>query len=234
MRIALTHNLRLSDSEEEAEFDTHETVDALAGAIERLGHRVERIEVSGPASRTVARLEAYTPGPHLQHRRGTARAVPRGLLPGALRRAGLPLHRQRRLRARGHAGQAAHQAHRSASTACGRPDGSSSRTVDELERDLGAALPGHRQAQLRRVAPRASPRTRSRRRWPSWRRRWPTPLERYPAGILVEEYIAGRDLTVPLPGGRGERLRRRAGARWSTSSTRSSRGSAGTPSTTTS
>jgi D-alanine-D-alanine ligase len=61
MRIALTHNLRLSDSEEEAEFDTSETVDALASAIERLGHRVERIEVSGPASRTVARLEAYGP-----------------------------------------------------------------------------------------------------------------------------------------------------------------------------
>src|SRR6266542_3672425 len=61
MRIALTHNLRLADTEDEAEFDTRETVDALAGAIERLGHRVERIEVSGPASRTVARLEAYGP-----------------------------------------------------------------------------------------------------------------------------------------------------------------------------
>jgi len=61
MRIALTHNLRLSDSEEEAEFDTRETVDALAAALERLGHRVERIEVSGPASRTVARLEAFGP-----------------------------------------------------------------------------------------------------------------------------------------------------------------------------
>jgi D-alanine-D-alanine ligase len=61
MRIALTHNLRLTDSEEEAEFDTAETVSALAGAIERLGHRVERVEVSGPASRTVARLEAYVP-----------------------------------------------------------------------------------------------------------------------------------------------------------------------------
>src|SRR6266496_1073089 len=54
MRIALTHNLRLADTEDEAEFDTRETVDALAGALERL-------EVSGPASRTVARLEAYGP-----------------------------------------------------------------------------------------------------------------------------------------------------------------------------
>jgi D-alanine-D-alanine ligase len=61
VRIALTYNLRLSDSEEEAEFDTQETVNALAGAIERLGHRLERFEVSGPASRTVARLEAYSP-----------------------------------------------------------------------------------------------------------------------------------------------------------------------------
>ena len=61
MRIALTHNLRLSDAEEEAEFDTEETVNALASAIERLGHRVEKMEVSGPASRTVARLEAFSP-----------------------------------------------------------------------------------------------------------------------------------------------------------------------------
>jgi D-alanine-D-alanine ligase len=61
VRIALTYNLRLSDSEEEAEFDSQETVNALAAAIERLGHRLERFEVSGPASRTVARLEAYSP-----------------------------------------------------------------------------------------------------------------------------------------------------------------------------
>lgn len=61
MRIALTYNLRLSDSEEEAEFDSQETVNALAASIERLGHRLERFEVSGPASRTVSRLEAYSP-----------------------------------------------------------------------------------------------------------------------------------------------------------------------------
>lgn len=61
MRIALTHNLKLSDSEEEAEFDTEETVNSIAAAVERLGHRVERMEVSGPASRTVARLEAFSP-----------------------------------------------------------------------------------------------------------------------------------------------------------------------------
>ncbi len=61
MRIALTHNLRLSDTEEEAEFDTEETVSALAESLERLGHRVEKMEVSGPASPLVARLEAFSP-----------------------------------------------------------------------------------------------------------------------------------------------------------------------------
>ena len=84
MRIAFTHNLRLADTEEEAEFDTRETVDALAGAIERLGHRVERIEVSGPASRTVTRLEAF--GPDLifntaEGRRGAARPRSRSRSP---------------------------------------------------------------------------------------------------------------------------------------------------------
>jgi D-alanine--D-alanine ligase len=61
LRIAFSHNLQLSASEEEAEFDTPATVSALAAALERLGHRVEKIEVSGPPSRAVSWLEAYTP-----------------------------------------------------------------------------------------------------------------------------------------------------------------------------
>lgn len=61
MRIVLTHNLQLSQSEEEAEFDRPETIAALRSALERLGHVVQPVEVSGPASRTVARLEAWRP-----------------------------------------------------------------------------------------------------------------------------------------------------------------------------
>ncbi len=61
MRIALTHNLRLSDSPDEAEFDSPESVEALTRALEAAGHEVEPIEVSGPASRVVSRLEAYSP-----------------------------------------------------------------------------------------------------------------------------------------------------------------------------
>ena len=61
MRIALTHNLKISGAPEEAEFDSPETIDAIAGALERAGHEVERLEVSGPASRVIARLEALQP-----------------------------------------------------------------------------------------------------------------------------------------------------------------------------
>jgi D-alanine-D-alanine ligase len=61
MRIALTHNLKITGSPEEAEFDSPDTIDAIAGALERAGHEVERIEVSGPASRVIARLETLLP-----------------------------------------------------------------------------------------------------------------------------------------------------------------------------
>lgn len=61
MRIALTHNLRLRDTVDEAEFDRPETIDAIARALGAAGHDVDRIEVTGPASRIVARLEAYAP-----------------------------------------------------------------------------------------------------------------------------------------------------------------------------
>src|SRR5580700_6641221 len=61
MRIALTHNLRVADSEEEAEFDSPQTIAALERALARAGHRVENIDVTGPASLLVTRLEAFAP-----------------------------------------------------------------------------------------------------------------------------------------------------------------------------
>jgi len=61
MKIAFTHNLKLTDAEEEAEFDTAETVNAIAQALTASGHEVEKIEVSGPASHLAARIEAFAP-----------------------------------------------------------------------------------------------------------------------------------------------------------------------------
>ena len=60
MRIAFTHNLQLSHAEEEAEFDTPATVGWVTDGLRALGHDVEPLEVSGPPSRVVARLETAT------------------------------------------------------------------------------------------------------------------------------------------------------------------------------
>src|SRR4029077_7951132 len=88
--IAFTHNLRLTDSEEEAEFDSVETVDAIADALRAGGHEVEKIEVTGPASRLAARIESY--GPDLifntaEGRRGRARE---GFYPALFEELGFP------------------------------------------------------------------------------------------------------------------------------------------------
>src|SRR5262249_10953509 len=61
MKIASPHNLRLTTSEEEAEFDWVETVGGIGAALAAQGHEVEKIEVSGPASSLVSRLEASDP-----------------------------------------------------------------------------------------------------------------------------------------------------------------------------
>ncbi len=64
MKVAFTHNLRLTDvreTEKEAEFDSAETVSAIAAALEAAGHEVEKVEVSGPASNLLERLEAIDP-----------------------------------------------------------------------------------------------------------------------------------------------------------------------------
>ena len=122
MRIAFTHNLRLTDAEEEAEFDTAETVDAHRRGARAAGHEVEKIEVSGPASAPGARSRRSRPTSSSTPPRGGA-AAPRGVLPGAVRGAGHPVHRLGRLRAHGHARQVAHQAGARASTASTRPRG---------------------------------------------------------------------------------------------------------------
>ena len=61
MKVAFTYNLRRNDSEEEAEFDSAETVEAIAAAIETAGHEVEQIEVSSSAATLLEQLDAADP-----------------------------------------------------------------------------------------------------------------------------------------------------------------------------
>ncbi|HEX4620850.1 MAG TPA: D-alanine--D-alanine ligase, partial [Myxococcaceae bacterium] len=195
MRVALTYNLRLSDSEEEAEFDTEETVSALAAAIERIGHRLERFEVSGPASRTVSRLEAYTPDLIFNTAEGRRGRFREAFYPALFDELGFP-----------YTGSDAYAL---------------ALTLDKqlcklILRDHGIRTPGWQYVQnIAELKPEnlhfpviVKPNFEGSSKGISQesvaenvqelRLKTAAALQRYPAGVIVEEFIRGRDLTVPF------------------------------------
>src|ERR1700722_4572846 len=90
MRIALTYNVRLTDTEEDAEFDSPETIDTIARTLEKAGHQVERIEVTGPASRLVAHLEAFQPDLIFNAAEGRRGKMRRAFYPALFEEVGIP------------------------------------------------------------------------------------------------------------------------------------------------
>lgn len=61
MRIALTYNEKRTAHEDEAEFDTPATIEMLVARLQRLGHHVVPVEVSGSIPRMIQRLARATP-----------------------------------------------------------------------------------------------------------------------------------------------------------------------------
>ncbi|MGQ0507068.1 MAG: D-alanine--D-alanine ligase family protein [Myxococcaceae bacterium] len=195
MRIALTYNLRLSDAEEEAEFDTEETVSAIAAAIERLGHRLERFEVSGPASRTVSRLEAYNPDLIFNTAEGRRGRFREAFYPALFDQLGFP-----------YTGSDAYALAVTLDKQLSKlilrehdirtPGWQFVETLAELKAEnlrfpvmvkpnFEGSSKGITQSSVaENVA--------------ELKQKVAEALEKYPAGILVEEFIVGRDLTVPF------------------------------------
>ena len=206
VKIAFTHNLRLTDSEDEAEFDSVETVDAIANGLRAGGHEVEKIEVTGPASHLAARIESF--GPDLifntaEGRRGRTREA---FYPGLFEELGYP-----------YTGSDAYVL---------------TVTLDKWMTKLILGAQGIDTPRARLVVPddmqrgrdigmlglafrsSSSPTTRVRRRvsattpWPATRAPCSTccraSLRKYPAGVLVEEFVPGTDVTVPFVEGIGD------------------------------
>jgi len=90
MRIALTHNLRVTESEDEAEFDSPETIATIERAFERPGHRVEPFDVTGPASLLVTRLEAFAPDIVFNLAEGHRGKTRRAFYPALFEELGIP------------------------------------------------------------------------------------------------------------------------------------------------
>ena len=61
MKIAFTYNLMTAPTEEQAEFDSPTTVEAIRSSLVRLGHEVRCIDVSCPLSKLVHELNRFSP-----------------------------------------------------------------------------------------------------------------------------------------------------------------------------
>jgi D-alanine--D-alanine ligase len=90
MRVALTHNLRVTDSEDEAEFDRAGTISSVEQALARAGHHVEPFDVTGPASLLVTRLEAFAPDIAFNLAEGHRGRVRRAFYPALFAELGIP------------------------------------------------------------------------------------------------------------------------------------------------
>jgi D-alanine-D-alanine ligase len=197
LRIALTFNLRLSDTEEEAEFDTQDTVNSLAASIERIGHRLERFEVSGPASRTVSRLEAYNPDLIFNTAEGRRGRFREAFYPALFQELGFPY---------------------TGSDAYAMAVTLDKQVTKLILKERGVRTPGWQFIQngdeLRPAALRfpviVKPNFEGSSKGITQESIAEDPelarikvaqaLAKYPAGVLVEEFIVGRDLTVPFLG----------------------------------
>lgn len=195
MRIAFTHNVQVSGSEDEAEYDTPEAVAVISGALAALGHDVEAIDVSGPPSRLIARLEALSPDLIFNTAEGARGRFREAFFPALFERLELPFTgsdaytcaltldkqltklvlAQRGVQvARGALLQDARDLAglelRFPVIAKPNYEGSSM----GIGADAVAETPAELEERVKRLLP------------------------KYPAGVLVEEYVVGRDIVVPF------------------------------------
>jgi len=195
VRVAFTYNLKTSQSEEQAEFDTPETVAMLEGALRSLGHEVTLVEASGTVRELVGALEAARPELIFNTAEGGVGRGREAYYPALYERLGIPftgsdayvctvtldkhltklLVAQRGVRVPGWVFV------RCAADLA--PDGALRFPVIVKPNFEGsskgitaASVVEDRAALERRVA---------------------VELPRYPDGLLVEEYVVGRDVVVP-------------------------------------
>jgi len=90
MRIALTYNEKRSSSEAEAEFDSPETIHAIARMLASLGHVVTPVEVGTPVEALVAQLRRLAPDLVFNMAEGHAGTFREAFYPALFEHLGLP------------------------------------------------------------------------------------------------------------------------------------------------
>ena len=195
MLIAFTHNLQLSSSEEEAEFDRPETVTAICESLRSLGHEVEPVEVSGTASRVVARLEALNPDLIFNTAEGSRGRFREAFYPALFDRLGMPFTGSDAyvcaLTLDKHLTKMIVAAH-------GIPTPrdflvTDVRQMESISLDFPLFVKPNFEGSSMGITPESFVKTRE-----ELTARVIDLLNRYPAGVLVEEFINGKDITVPF------------------------------------
>lgn len=90
MRITIAYNLRTDDSEKTAELLSREDVDRLVGAMSSLGHTVTDVEVSGKPNDIVDRLLASEPDLIFNVAEGSIGSSREAFYPGLYEQLGIP------------------------------------------------------------------------------------------------------------------------------------------------
>jgi D-alanine-D-alanine ligase len=194
LKIAFTHNLKTSDSELEAEFDTPETVNALALALRSLGHDVQLVEVSGPPSRVIARLEALQPDLVFNTSEGHAGRYREAFYPSVFEQLSLPF-----------TGSDAYVCtltlDKDMTKRVLRESGiptprsvllQSARRLKRLDLRFPLILKPNFEGSSKGITQDSVVENEE-----AFQLRLKELLKKYPTGVLVEEYIEGRDVTVP-------------------------------------
>ena len=198
MRIALTFNEKRSDAERDAEFDSMETILAIARTLASMGHVVTPVEVSGAVEGVIGELRRVEPDLVFNLAEGTGGRFREAFYPALLEQLGLP-----------HTGSGASALALSLDKALAKRVVAAARVPTPLARlvrdlaDLGAmALPvivkpnfegsskGITQASVVTEAGALEATVAGL-------------LARYPAGVLVEHYIDGIDVAVGWVDGLG-------------------------------
>lgn len=194
MNIAFLHNLQTEPTPEQAEFDTPETVRAISQLLESLGHTVSLVDAAHSIPFLVTRLDLLKPDLVLNTAEGSRGRGREGFYPGLLEQLGIPF-----------TGSDAYvctvtldkQLTNLALQAAGVrvPRSLLVRSLKELERfDLRfpvIAKPNFEGSSKGITADSVVADSEG------LEKLLASLLNEYPSGILVEEYIQGRDVTVP-------------------------------------
>jgi D-alanine-D-alanine ligase len=194
MRIAFTFNLQKNLSESEAEFDTAATVSMIAASLERLGHDVHLVDVCDPLEAVIERLGRLRPDLVFNTAEGERGRCREALFPAIFEHLGLPYTGSDSLAcALTLDKNLTNQLLRGAGVRV--PKGFLVRSESDLARPWDhypSLIKPNGEGSSKGIDARSiasSPRELA--------RRGAELLEHYPAGILVEEFIAGVDVVVP-------------------------------------